>query len=227
MWSTSVTAQEAQARADIYSFLAAVFTSHPSEESVRGIHAMASTLGVPCSNGFSLDELDREYMELFVIPNPRYVAPYESVFRDRWLLPAALKPGSNPAETGLTIKGLLMGESTLQVRQCYLEAGLLPDEDLPDHIGNELRFMAYLWAKEAGSLPDEAQVWAELRAKFRQEHLLKWIGQLHEHVVESDQLGFYRVALQVAEVMLQNDSSLENLDEILTYFGLILNALLV
>ena len=50
----------------------------------------------PDEPGLSLDELDREYMELFVIPGPRYVAPYESVFRDRWILPAVLKRGYHP-----------------------------------------------------------------------------------------------------------------------------------
>ena len=141
-------------------------------------------------------------MDLFVVPNPRYVAPYESVYRDCWVLPPG--PGKESAEQ--VIGRLLMGESTLQVRQAYLQAGVLPEEDLPDHIGNEFRFMAYLWTREAEASDGEAQAWAERRAEFRREHLLKWIGQLRERVAERDRLGHYRVALQVAEAVLLDDS---------------------
>jgi len=103
------------------------------------------------------------------------------------------------------IKGLVMGESTLGVRECYLEAGVLPSEDLPDHIGNELRFMAHLWACEAEKPSVKAGVLAELRARFRHDHILKWIGQLRERVAESAHLGYYPAALQIAEAVLRDD----------------------
>ena len=201
MNTPSVSVPEAQA--NIFHFLAEIFFSHPSENSMNGVREMAEVLGIPCPGDLTLAELDQEYMELFVIPNPRYVAPYESVFRDRWLLPASLKRGSNPGETSPTIKSLVMGESTLQVQQSYLEAGVFPSADLPDHIGNELSFMAYLWAREADSPPAEAEALAELRKQFRQEHILKWIDELRERIVESDRLGYYTGALQIAQAMLE------------------------
>ena len=199
------TAGEARARASIYSFLAAVFTSHPTLDSARVVGELAATLGIPHSGAPSLRELDQEYMALFVVPSPRYVAPYESVFRDQWLLPSTLRPGSNPGEAGIAIKGLVMGESTLAVRQSYLAAGLLPEEGLPDHIGNELRFLAYLWSREAEAPPREARSLADLRVRFCQEHILKWIGELRDRVVENDRLGHYRAALQIVEDVLQDE----------------------
>ena len=111
--NSAIATSEAQAKARIFGFLAAVFRSHPTSDTVRALCEMAAELGVACPNGFSLSELDQEYMDLFVVPTSRYVAPYESVFRDHWLLPPVLKRGSNPGETGRTVKGLLMGESTL------------------------------------------------------------------------------------------------------------------
>jgi TorA maturation chaperone TorD len=197
---------EAQAKAKIFGFLAGVFRSHPTDDSVRALREMAAELWVAFPNGFSLSELDQEYMDLFVVPTSRYVAPYESVFRDEWPLPAGLRRGSNPAETGGTVKGLLMGESTIEVRQCYLEAGLLPEEDLPDHISNELSFLAHLYAREADAPAGEARTLAELRERFRQEHVVKWIGELRERVGERDRLGYYRAALEVAEAVLQEES---------------------
>ena len=192
--------EAAAERVRIYGFLAGVFCSAPTAESAHAVSQMARTLGISCPEGLSLGELEREFVDLFVVPNPRYVAPYESVYRDCWVLPPV--PGKQSTER--VIGRLLMGESTLQVRQAYLQAGVLPEEDLPDHIANELRFMAYLWTREAEAPDGEARAWADLREEFRQEHLLKWIGQLRERVVERERLGYYGVALQVAEAVIQD-----------------------
>lgn len=196
-------------RVRICGFLAGVFCSVPTVESVHAVLQMALALGLSCPEGLSVSELEREFMDLFVIPNPRYVAPYESVYRDQWTFDPALgaEPGQGPAP--LIMERLLMGESTMAVRQAYLEAGVLPEKDLPDHIANELRFMAYLWAREAEAHGDEARAWAELRNEFRQAHLLKWISPLRERVAECGQSGYYRVALQVAEALLQNDADIK------------------
>lgn len=197
---------ECVARANVYNFLAGVFSSHPTPTSVIGLCQMAETLGLPGPADGELSELDREYMELFVVPNPRYVAPYESVFRDQWLLPTTLKRGMNPAEASQTIKGLLMGESTEQVRQAYLAAGVLPAEELPDHLSNELRFMAHLWNREAASSPDDAKSVAAQRAAFRDGHLLKWIGDLRARLSECAQLPHYPLALDIVEAVLKDEA---------------------
>jgi len=196
-----------KAQAELYCFLAGAFRSHPTEESVRPVGALTAELGIPFPADLSLRELDQEYMALFVIPGPRYVAPYESVFRDHWLLPPVLKRGSNPGETGETIKGLLMGESTLAVRAVYLQAGVLPQEDLPDHISNELCFLARLCEMEAEAPPDKARGLAELRDRFRLEHMMKWIGDLRKKVSENDMLGYYRAVTQLVEAVLQEETS--------------------
>lgn len=192
-------------RVRIYGFLAGVFRSAPTAESVDAVSRMASVLGISCPDGLSLDELGREFMDLFAVPNPRYVTPYESVYRDRWLLePAGVaEPGKVPAP--LIMERLLMGESTMAVRQAYLQVGVLPEDDLPDHIANELRFMAHLSAREAEE-NCETRPLASLRRRFREEHLLEWIGQLRDKVVETERLGYYGVALQVAQVVLEGDA---------------------
>lgn len=197
--------QDACARANIYGFLAAVFSSHPSEASVESVREMATALDIAWDDHRSLDELDAEYMALFVVPGRRYVAPYESVFRDRWQVPAALRPGSNPSEASITIKGLLMGESTLAVRDCYRRVGVSPTEALPDHIANELRFIAHLWSCEAETVGDDAVRHAELRVEFCTQHLLKWLRQLRERVLESGHRGCYTIALELAERVLEDE----------------------
>jgi putative dimethyl sulfoxide reductase chaperone len=193
-------------RVGIYGFLAGVFCSTPTPKSVRVISETASALGISCPEGVSLRHLEREFMDLFVVPNPRYVAPYESVYRDRWLLDsnAGTAPGMKAAP--LVMERLLMGESTVAVRQAYLQVGILPEEELPDHIANELRFMAHLWARQADATASDESTWVERRERFRREHLLQWIGRLREKVAESDRLGYYRAALEVAEAVLRDDA---------------------
>jgi len=187
-------------RERIYGFLAGVFGSAPTADGAHAVSQMALALKIPCPDGQALDQLEREFMDLFVVPNPRYVTPYESAYRDRWLLPTGL--GKDATEQ--VVGRLLMGESTLAVRQCFLDAGTLPLQDLPDHIGNELRLMAHLWAdedQESGGLGSRR----ELRAKVRDEHLLQWIGQLRQKVSENESLGYFSAALDLAEVILKND----------------------
>jgi TorA maturation chaperone TorD len=187
-------------RERIYGFLAGVFGSVPTAEGAHAVYQMALALGISCPDGQALDQLEREFMDLFVVPNPRYVTPYESAYRDRWLLPL----GQGKDATEQVVGRLLMGESTLAVRQCFLDAGTLPLQDLPDHIGNELRLMAHLWAseeRESGGHDSRR----ELRAKVRDDHLLQWIGPLRQKVSENESLGYYSTALDLAEVILKND----------------------
>jgi TorA maturation chaperone TorD len=197
---------EPRASAELYGFVAMVLSSHPTQESVTALRRLAAEMGTGRFDAVATAELDREYMELFVVPNPRYVAPYESVFRDRWRLPGTLPPRSSPAEGGEPVTGLLMGESTVDVRRTYARAGVLPDEDLPDHIGNELRFIAYTWAAEAAR-PEDAVGWAETRERFRRDHVLQWIGRLREQVAERERLGYYGTALRTAEALLHEDDA--------------------
>jgi TorA maturation chaperone TorD len=192
-----VDAADARARANVYAFLASLFLSRPTEGSVRAVREMAGGLEIEDPGPMVLDDLEREYMDLFVVPNPRYVAPYESVFRDSW---------SSPVEGGAPIKGLLMGDSSLAVQQCYDEAGVTPGGELPDHVANELQFMAWLWARQAVSGSEDGALIAELRSRFRADHVARWIADLSGRVAERDRLGFYTAALRVTEAVIEGDA---------------------
>jgi len=203
--ASTISVSEQQEKSSIYSFLAVVLSSHPTQDHLHALGEMGQMLEIPFAVDFSLDDLDQEYMNLFVVPNPRYVAPYESVYRDRWMPPSPPSDGAKSGTTSLMIKGLVMGESTLKVRQYFFEAGVAPSDDLPDHIANELRLMAYLAARESEVSLEETRALTDLRAKLRQEHLLQWIGLLRERVIESAHLGYYPAALEIAELVLHDD----------------------
>lgn len=201
MTASSLPVPEPLARARVYAFLAEVFDSHPDPQSASALRSLATELGLPFPDPLPADDLDREYMELFVVPNPRYVAPYESVFRDEWDLPAPRR-GSNPSESGQKIKGLLMGESTVKVHHYFLRANIVPAHGLPDHISNELRLLAYLSEREAVAGSEEAEALAQMQALFQREHLLQWIGQLRERIEQRERLGYYSAAVRIVESLL-------------------------
>ena len=205
MQSAATIEPEARAKADIYSFLATVFSSHPSEGSARVLEGIAALTGVPFPTGLPADGIEQEYMAMFVIPGPRYVAPYESVFRDRWLISGNLEPGSDARSEDIAAQGLLMGDSTLAVRRCFVDAGVLPENDLPDHLANELRLVAHLWRIESDPSAADRENVAALRREVRDEHLLKWVGDLRERLESRDELGYYAAAICVTESVLESD----------------------
>jgi TorA maturation chaperone TorD len=199
-------ASDARCRARVYAFLATVFSTAPTEEVVLAVRAMADDLGLERPEPSTAHQLQHEYMELFVVPNPRYVAPYESVFCDPWT-PSAEHEAARPADGVRTARGLLMGESAESVRRCYEDAGAVAQEAVPDHIATELRFMAWLWDQQAVRDDSGAAVIARLRERFRTDHLQRWIGPLRDEVAERERVGFYAAALSLTEAVLQSDSA--------------------
>ncbi len=187
-------------RAGIYRFLASAFFSAPTRESMATVTEMSRMLEVSCPENLSPDELQREFMDLFVVPNPRYVAPYESVYRDRWQLPMVREADGSRKSIGR----LLMGESTMAVRQCFLEAGVLPQGDLPDHIGNELRLMAHL-CDDGNSEKNGSDRRKNVKTLLCQEHLLKWVELLTRKVSENEKYGFYSAVLNLAALFLRSE----------------------
>ena len=190
----------AEDRARTYDLLATVFGSAPTEESTSALCTVTQALGLPCPDGLSPGDIRREFMDLLVVPNARYVAPYESAYRDSRLMPT---PDGNTRRRA----GLLMGESTLAVRQAFIEAGVLPERDLPDHIANELRLVSHLWHVEACGDPEQGLEAARQRGHFIAEHLLCWIADLKDKIAQSSEKGFYRAAVEAAEALLSAESA--------------------
>lgn len=186
-------------RARLYGTLADAFCFPPTSETAAAVRHIAQGCGVPHPDELSLLEIEREFMDLLAVPNARYVAPYESAYRDRWQIPG---PDAGPRPVG----GLLMGESTMAVQQCFVDAGVRPSQDLPDHIANELRLVAHLWHVEARAESREAAEAARQRQRFVAEHLLLWIDDLGSRIAQSSGSGFYQSAVEAAHVLLRAES---------------------
>jgi TorA maturation chaperone TorD len=132
----------------------------------------------------------QEFMDLFKVPLGRYVPPYEAVHRDSRLV------------DGVPTRGLLMGPSSVDVRRLYQAAGAdLRLPELPDHIGVELAFLAFLCEEEeaARSAGDDAAAdnYRAYQRGFLTEHVLEWVPSYCEIVHQHATTSYFRALTKI------------------------------
>lgn len=183
----------------MYRFLASVFLVPPTAEVVallkegsvadalRGFLTDESKklLSDVMESNTEVDELKREFNELFVVPMGQYTTPFEAVFRDEREF------------AGKKVRGLLMGPSTVAVIESYKRAGAERlVKELPDHIGCELGFMEYLSSEEAKAAKagknDDARFFREEQKYFLEDHLMQWMPLFVAKVSEKARLPWYK-----------------------------------
>jgi TorA maturation chaperone TorD len=221
--------QEAEARGNMYSFLATVYLRPPKQGFVRHVVAedfleeLSSLFGgeaVAALKNFAatahfdkaIPSLKQEYMDLFAVPTGQYVTPFEDVYRGK------------PVE-GKQERGPLLGERAIAVRRIYREAGAEMDrecKELPTHIGVELSFMSFLCEMEAAAIHSEegnglqdqkkrkttdSSRYRELQIRFLQEHLNDWFPQLSQSIQANAKSPFYKGLTLIAEEFLARDTA--------------------
>jgi TorA maturation chaperone TorD len=210
-------AELAVARRDLYRFLSAAFLAEPGpdflahlrEESFQA--ALAEWFSAEVAENFQrvADAMDAEkssdcarleFTNLFLVPGGQHIAPYESVFRDTREI------------EGKEISGMLMGQSALDVQQWYRLAALEISSDfkeLPDHIGLEFHYLAYLCEKEQafGDADDTAKQTRarEMQRDFLKAHVLSWLGDLAEKIRAKATLPLYPAIASLAVEFCQSD----------------------
>lgn len=200
--SRSRLADQEKTRADIYAFLASLFLTVPTEKQVERLRGMLEIFQLPPLKPLALEEVKREFYDLFVVPNPKYVRPYESVYRDKIPMESAGNHEPGKPQKQKFISGLLMGKSTLGVIKHYRIAGMYPVSGLPDHIGNELSFLSSLALKKSSAVPEESERLGKIEKDFKKKHIMKWIGKLEKKVSRNDRTGYYQAAVATAQCLL-------------------------
>jgi len=154
------------------------------------------------------ERLAIEHAALFVVPGPQQTFPFETSYRERLVVDGQSRPGR------------MMGYAALQVQRAYLEWGVPTDldtDELPDHAGVELRFMALLVAAERLSLGcvDQRCAAAILRmeADFLNGHILQWFPQWLECVSRRAQWPFYKSGAMILRSFLETEKA--TLDQLL------------
>ena len=214
----SVVASLAEGRGGVYRALATLYLEPPSAELVCGLLSLSKWSemvelldgpAVAClrryASGFhgDISDLQQEFQELFLVPLGRYVTPYESVYRDERIIGEA------------RVRGLLMGPSTLAVISEYREGGAhVPSDfaELPDHIGVELTFIAFLCGREQEAWqegdPTRAQQTLEREQHFLEGHLLQWVPALSRRTAENATSDFYRGIGLLTEEFIRADAAM-------------------
>lgn len=120
----------------------------------------------------SLSALQVEHAKLFIGPFGTVVPPYSSLHIDE--------------------KPQIMGESTFEAYQYYLEAGIDMEaafKEPPDHITAELEFMYYLICNYLNS-NDEA--FLDRQRAFVTSHLAQWVIRFAEKLEQHAASAYYR-----------------------------------
>jgi TorA maturation chaperone TorD len=183
----------AKNRSDIYGLLATVYRQEITSDFLEQIRApqflgALSVLGVEGIDDLIqkpgaelLEDLAVEYSYLFLGPG-KHVSPHESVHHQR--------------EDGQW--GKLWGASTVEVKKFIEATGLSYSDDfkgLPDHISVEFEFMQQLTLREEQAWKDEdadkATACRQVEKKFIEEHLIRWIPNFCDKVIQEAELPFY------------------------------------
>jgi len=126
----------------------------------------------------NLEPLKVDFSKLFAGPYKLFAAPYGSVYLDS--------------------ERKIMGDSTLDVKNRYREAGLDTAKnfkDAPDHISAELEFMYYLIFKEIEAF-SKADIetgidFIQKQKSFLEDHLMAWVPEFANSIIESAENPFY------------------------------------
>lgn len=206
----------ADARRDLYAFLAAVFLAPPSADAV-GLFAREGEIdevfralsgGTPPEleawrrNPPDAEAVRQSFFELFRIPGDGYTAPFESVLLREEGIEDAKKARGESWRDGMN-----------RLMRFYQEAGGAEIERpvAADYIGVELDFMRYLCQRELEERnPADRGGILETERAFLKEHLVRWIGLLKERIERNDTAGFYRIAASLAALTV--DRHLEQLE---------------
>lgn len=192
------------ARADLCRFIAAcyyepeaAFAEERLFDSMRqaaacvapALEAIAARLG-PAFAAQPVDELLVDYTRLFLGPVAALARPYASVW--------------------LTGEILVMQNDTMGVLRLYEEAGFGVDEDfneLPDHIAVELEFLYLLIFREneARAAGDDGALarFTQLRRRFLDEHLGRWLGPFLLAAHDGAQTDFYETLAELTEAFVR------------------------
>lgn len=147
-----------------------------------------------------LDEMRQVYYDhLFVPSSGRYVPPFQSAVMSQ----------------------TLWGQETVHCASCYEALGFEParlnvfpplkEIAVPDHVGYQLAFMAFLAKRESLCGNEaEAETWRNLQVQFCKEHLASWLPTYREAVERCGVLFYRSLAAVVAEFVCNDLTALEN-----------------
>lgn len=137
------------------------------------------------------ESLEPEFNRLFVGPGRLPAPPYGSVY-------------TSP-------DGLVFGETTIDARLAYLEAGFAPitiGREPDDSITTQLGFMLALQHKQIEAVlhGENPSPWGARQLVFLNEHLLRWTPAFFNRVRSETRIPWFGAMAEFAGELLQSDS---------------------
>ncbi|KJR46757.1 hypothetical protein UF75_2883 [Desulfosporosinus sp. I2] len=208
---------DANGRAQAYEFLAGIFLKEPSQEILRNLQAWAAVsrdesaqalLDRIAADDPELGSLTQEYYDLFFVPvSGRFIPPFESS-----ILGALRQEGKK------TKFGSFWGHETVEVGTLYERTEFQPERlaifeplrqvNLPDHLGFELSFIAYLCRLEEKQHQHGLSTNGvfRLEQEFLDKHLNRWLPLLCSDLSRIEQSGYYLYFAQLAQDVCREDA---------------------
>jgi len=193
-------ADSAKSRSEVYGLLTAVFREEPTEafiKELRGprLSGAFSDMEVELGESFYddpesevVDALVLEFTRLFIGPG-HHISPHESIYTE--------------TDGGA---GGLWGATTVAVKKFIETTGLDYEPQftgLPDHVSVELEFMQKLAEWETNKWIREDHKSAEyclsVQRMFLEQHLLCWIPQFCDVVMDQAEIPFYRAMAELTK----------------------------
>jgi len=137
-----------------------------------------------------IDSLKVDYTRLFMGPYHSLASPYGSVYLEK--------------------VRKVMGDSTVDARQRYKEAGLdVSLKEAPDHVAIELEFMYYLVYREVEAIINDNETNIALYRKkqkdFLQNHLGKWVSEFTDNISANTEIVFYQDIARITKSLITED----------------------
>ncbi len=187
-----------EVRCEFYRLLAQCYYT-PDEELIETLNQSEELAGWRRGDGDNtwtvgdIDSLKVDYTRLFMGPYRLLAPPYGSVYMEK--------------------NGMVMGDSTMDAKQRYREAGLnLTLKEAPDHVAIELEFMHFLIFKEiealAGDDMDRGIDLLQKQKAFLQIHLGAWVAEFARNVEDNAETDFYRNLAQATQRFVLDDLNL-------------------
>ncbi|HVJ48183.1 molecular chaperone TorD family protein [Desulfitobacterium sp.] len=206
-------------RARGYELLAGIFLKEPSPQVIQVLKAwtesgttgelleLAGILNRIQTHDPELLCLTQEYYDLFFVPvSGRFLPPFESAIR-----------GAERSK-GKKIKyGSHWGSPAHQLSDLYERVGFNPgalnifeplkETKIPDHLGLELSFMAYLCRMEnkATNAGQEISGIRQLQQRVLENHLLEWLPQFTAELLKLEVSRYYPYFAQLALELCQEE----------------------
>ncbi len=210
-------AEMANARARIYDLLIGLLNSLPDQQflgKIRGdeLNNMLNRLAdLSSARRRSGVDYVHSYISAIKTKPDEEVLTDLSVDRTK-ILRGTGHPDLKPPYEGLYKERGDVGQSLLEVKRCYREAGMLPGETVhepPDYICVELDFMKELCLKEQDQWRSEGDVLDTIATEetFLTEHLGSWIGEFCHQVERHALTDFYRGLALILEAFISADTA--------------------